>query len=107
SICDTDVMLLSTNYVASFIARGLCKHKDELRPVVERMLHSQIEKVREIGGRIACVGRLYHPDLDHLFQAAMTGDPACRLGAVEVARENLTHPDCRFRVRLLSVHSST
>jgi hypothetical protein len=90
-----DDKLLATYYVEDFIARGLHKHIGELRPIVERILNSEIEKVREIGGRLACLARLYHPELDDLSEAAIAGDSACRLGAVEVARQNLTHPDCR------------
>jgi hypothetical protein len=59
------------------------------------MLRSEIEKVRQAGGRLACLARLYHPDVDDLSEMAMMGSPASRLGAAEVASRNLTNPDCR------------
>jgi len=87
--------LLATRYVDDFVSRGLRQYINDLRPIVERMLHSPIEKVRESGGSLACLARLYHRNLDDLSDAAMAGDPACRLGAAGVARHNLTNADCR------------
>lgn len=94
-LVDADDKLLATRYIDDFVGRGLRKHIDKLRPIVERMLHSEIEKVRQAGGRLACLARLYHANLDDLSEAAMAGDTACRRGATEVASQNLTHPECR------------
>ncbi len=94
-LLEADDKLLNSHYVEDFLARGLRKHIGELRPIIERMLRSEIEKVRQSGARLACLARLYHPELDDLSEAAMSGDPACRLGAAEVASQNLTKADCR------------
>jgi hypothetical protein len=94
-LVDTDDKLLLTGYVDEFIARALRYHADELRPILERMLRAKIDKVREAGGRLACLARLHHPRFEDLSEAAITGDVATRLGAAAVARHNLTHPDCR------------
>jgi hypothetical protein len=94
-LVDADDKLLATRYVDEFMGRGLRQYADDLRPIIERMLRSKVEKVREAGGRLACLARLYHPRFDDLSKAAMGGDVATRLGATEVARHNLTHSDCR------------
>jgi hypothetical protein len=94
-LLEADDRLLSSHYVEDFLARGLRAHVEDLRPVIERMLRSEIEKVRQAGGRLACLARLYHPQLEELAEAAIAGDPACRFGATEVASQNLAHPDCR------------
>lgn len=87
--------LLSSHYVEDFLARGLRKHIGHFRPIVDRMLFSEITEIRQAGGRLACLARLYHPELDDLSEAAMSGDPACRLGATEVASQNLLNTNCR------------
>ena len=100
SLCSNSFWKLMTgssnsHHVKDFLARGLLAHIEDLRPIIERMLRSEIEKVRQAGGRLACLARLYHPSLDDLSETAMTSDPACRFGAAEVASQNLTNPDCR------------
>jgi hypothetical protein len=94
-LVDADDKLLLTRYVDQFIARALRHHADDLRPLLERMLRAKIDKVREAGGRLACLARLHHSRFEDLSEAAITGDVATRLGAAEVARHNITHPDCR------------
>lgn len=87
--------ILNSHYVEDFLARGLRKHIEDFRPIIDRMLLSELKEVRQAGGRLACLARLYHPDLDDLSEAAISGDSACRLGATEVASQNLTNADCR------------
>lgn len=94
-LLNADDKLLTSHYVEDFLARGLQTHIEDFRPIIERMLRSGIENVRQAGGRLACLARLYHPDLNDLSETAMTSDPASRLGAAEVASRNLTNPDCR------------
>lgn len=94
-LLETDDKLLNSHYVEDFLARGLRKHIQDFRPIIDRMLLSEINEVRQAGGRLACLSRLYHPKLDDLSEAAMSGDPACRLGATEVASHNLTNAECR------------
>lgn len=94
-LLDADDRLLATRDVERFLAHGLRQHSGVLRAIVERMLHSEKEMARQAGGRLACLDRLYHPNLDDLSELAMTGDPACRRGAAEVAEQNLTAPACR------------
>lgn len=44
---------------------------------------------------LACLARLYHNAADPLAEAALSGDEQRRLGACEVAKSNLLHPECR------------
>ena len=94
-LLEADDKLLNSHYVEDFLARGLRKHIEDFRPLIDRMLLSEIKEVRQAGGRLACLARLYHTELDDLSEAAMSGDPACRLGAAEVASQNLTNTNCR------------
>jgi hypothetical protein len=94
-LMETDDKLLNSHSVEDFLARGLRKHIGDLRPIIDRMLLSEIKEVRQAGGRLSCLARLYHLESDDLSEAAMSGDPACRLGATEVASQNLTNADCR------------
>lgn len=91
----TDDRLLATHDVQDFIYCGLPKHMDHFSPIIQRMLESTVEKARETGGTLACLARLYHPDLNYLAEAAMKGDVQCRLGAADVASRNVMQVACR------------
>jgi hypothetical protein len=94
-LLDTDGRLLAVPYAEDFLAHGLREHVEKFRRHIERMLKSTNEKVRQAGARLACLARLYRPTLDDLSESALIGDPASRFGAAEIAKQNLTHPDCR------------
>lgn len=94
-LLQTDDIILKSHYAENFIARGLREHIDDLLPIIERMLLSIRDDVRQVGGRLVCLARLYHPQLDHLAGLAISGDFAARLGAAEVAKSNLTNAACR------------
>jgi hypothetical protein len=94
-LVEADDRLLATNYVVQFIEHGLRDYIAELRLHIERMLSSSNKEVRQTGGQLACLARLYHKSADDLAERALTGDAACRLGAAKVASNNLTYPECR------------
>lgn len=94
-LLQTDELILATRDVEDFLAKGLRLHITEFSPIIERMIGSKEEKVHQAGGRLACLARLYHSSLDNLSEAALTGDSACRLGAAEIAKQNLTNKECR------------
>lgn len=94
-LLESDDKLLDTLYVEDFLARGLQNHIEDFRPIIDRMLLSEIKEVLQAGGRLACLSRLHHPELNDLSETAMSGDSACRLGATEVASQNLNHADCQ------------
>jgi hypothetical protein len=92
---ETNDRLLATAYVQQFIHQGLLDYWSHFSAVIQRMLSSSHEKVKEAGGTAACLARLYHVEADALSAAALSGDTHCRLGACEVAKSNLLIPDCR------------
>jgi hypothetical protein len=92
---EADDRLLATTYVQKLIHQGLREHCGNFSAVIQRMLSSSHEKVREAGGTLACLARLYHVEADALSAAALKGDMHCRLGACEVANSNLLIADCR------------
>lgn len=94
-LLESEDSLLNSYYVEDFLARGLRMHIQDFRPIIERMLRSDVAGVRESGGKLACLARLYHQEHDDLSELAMSGDSACRLGATHVANQNLTNTDCR------------
>jgi hypothetical protein len=92
---DADDRLLRTPYAQDLIHGGLRTDLERFAPVVKRMLGSAHDKVREAGGLLACLARLYHERADSLSEVALAGDEHCRLGACEVAKSNLLQADCR------------
>jgi hypothetical protein len=92
---EADDRLLATAYVQRFINQGLREYWSHFSAVIQRMLSSSHEKVKESGGTSACLARLYHVEADALSTAALNGDKHCRLGACEVAKSNLLIADCR------------
>lgn len=92
---DADDRLLATGYVQDLIHRGLREYFEHFAPVIQRMLRSVHEKVKEVGGSLACLARLYQAKADEISEAALAGDENCRLGACEVAKSNLVHTECR------------
>ena len=94
-LIDADDRLLGTAYVQRFIHELLRDKLANFTPTIERMLRSAYAKVREAGGTIACLARLYHESADVLSETALAGEQHCRLGACEVAKSNLLHAECR------------
>jgi hypothetical protein len=58
------------------------------------MLHSQQAQVRQAGGRLAALARLYHKETG-LAAVALSGDSVSRIGVAEVAEHTFTHPESR------------
>lgn len=94
-LLNADDRLLGTAYVRDFIQTGLREHFTKFASTIERMLRSSHDAVRKQGGILACLARLYHESADHIAEEALSGDEPCRLGACEVAKSNLLHPQCR------------
>ena len=94
-LLEHDNNLLAAPSVERFLAEGLRQHPGDLIVIVERMLLSDTEGAMQAGGRLACLARLYHPSLDYLSEQALTGKLGCRIGAAEVASQNLVLPSCR------------
>ena len=87
--------LLATHDVDHFIHGNLRDRLTELRPIIERMLRSSEEEVRQAGARLACIGALHHESAADLADEAMCGDAHSRRGAAQVAAANIASAECR------------
>jgi hypothetical protein len=60
------------------------------------MLGSEVEVVREAGGRLACLAVLQHPaDASNLAEMAMSGSDEARLGVAQIASSNIGAADAK------------
>ena len=92
----SDERLLTTHYVEHFINYGLYRHFGHLRPVVERMLRSNLCETSEAGSRLASIAALLgHDDAEALVEEALHGDPSQRLGVAQVASANIDKAEHR------------
>lgn len=94
-LADTEDALLGTSHAEDFILRGLRSHLPEMRPFVERMLHSTDAQVLQVGGRLAAFAQLIHPTETSMAEAAIGGPMAARLGIAEIAERNVMRSTCR------------
>lgn len=91
----SDDRLLVTSEAHWLIFERLHDHFDELRPIVERMLHSADPNVCKIGARFAGVASLLHETATDLAEEALSGADKQRVGIAEVASANIAEP--RYR----------
>ncbi|NHQ60428.1 hypothetical protein G9409_07460 [Chlorobium sp. BLA1] len=94
-LLDADDILLTVPHVERFLAQCLKQYAGDLRDIIERMLISENKEAMQAGGRLACLARIYHPSLDELSELALMGNSSSRLGAAQIARQNLTQINCR------------
>lgn len=94
-LIECDDRLLGTGYVYDFIYQRQFKCQDEFRPIIERMLKSEVEEVQEVGGQLASLARLHDPGSEDLAAMALKGSKAMRLGAATIAAHNIGRQDCR------------
>ena len=87
--------LLATRHVCAFIRERLRNRFSDLRPVLERMLHSSEPKVCEAGARLVSLAFPSDQDAGDLVNEALHGTPCQRLGIAQVAAANVTLPECR------------
>ncbi len=88
-------ILLATPYVDRFLYHANVRHFARLRPIVERMLSSAIDVVREAGARHVCLAQFSANEASELAASCVSGDEAQRKGAAAVAAANAFNSDCR------------
>ena len=92
----SDERLLATPYIECFINYGLHRHFDYLRPVVERLLRSNLPETSNAGARLASIAALLgHNNAEALVEEALHGHPSQRLGVAQVASANIGHVEDR------------
>jgi hypothetical protein len=88
---DDDDRLLAADTVERLIAYVGYRDPDRVRPVIEKMLTSEHNHVREAGGRLAAYAGLELGLGDFLTQAVDSSDAAVRKGAAAVCAGRLPH----------------
>ena len=94
-LCGADDRLLGTRFVEDFIRYAATTHWDDIKPVIARMLKSNIDEVAAAGARQACLASLIEEDALPLAQDCVNGASAQRLGAAEVYAANLRFSEHR------------
>ena len=94
-LCGADDRLLATRFVEDFIRYAATTHWSDIKPIIGRMLKSDIDEVAAAGGRQACLASLTEEDALHLAQESVNGAMAQRLGAAEVYAANLRFSEHR------------
>ncbi|WP_309386734.1 hypothetical protein [Cerasicoccus frondis] len=94
-LLNTDERIFKGHRIETFIRYGLDEHISAFSPIIRRMLATTNDDVNQAAGRLACLARLHHDDMDTLAQVAINGNEHCRFGAAQVAASNVTSQDCR------------
>ena len=87
--------LLATRYVQRLVQLRIEVDFARLRPLVERMMHSELEEVQEHGAALATLAALADDEAAALATACLEGPEPQRLGAARVYGANLV--TSRFR----------
>jgi hypothetical protein len=100
-LVQTEDVLLATRDIERFLDYGLQTHYSQLKPVMERMLHSDRSEVRRAGARRAAIISLRREEAAGLAEQCLRGDDNQRLGAAEVYSANLSASAFRERCSIM------
>lgn len=89
NLCDSEDLLLGTQIAENFVYYALQTHFVSLKPIVERMLSSDLPSVSTIGARQACVAAMHTEEALPLAELCLNGTQTHRLAAAEVFVANL------------------
>ena len=87
--------LLTTLHVRRFLSERIWSNLDEIRPILVRMLRSEVPDVCEVGARLTSISSLLRETTRDLTEENMNGSAHHRLGVAQVAAANIAHPDYR------------
>ena len=88
-------VLLATPHVNRFLYYASIHHFDRLRPILRRMLDSNLPVVREAGSRHVCLAQFSNPGAVDMVKECLNSDDAKRKGAASVAQANAFNEECR------------
>ena len=94
-LCNAEDALLGTHFIKWFIFFALQTHFQELAPVLERMVNSEIPEVAIAGARQACLAALDLPEASPLAGLCLSGSESQRAGAAQVMAANIKVATCR------------
>lgn len=89
TLCETEDELLGINHVEYFIKYALQTHFCCLKPIIERMLASEVPEAVRIAARQVCLASLYVEEAKPLANRCMSGTETQRLSSAEVFALNL------------------
>lgn len=88
-LCETEDVLLGTNNVEYFIKYASQTHFCCLKPILERMLTSEVPEAVRIAARQVCLASLYVEEAKPLADSCLSGKETQRLSSSEVFASNL------------------
>jgi hypothetical protein len=88
-LCDTDDALLGTRPAEDFMSVATRSRLEQLRPLLDRMLKSDISDVQAAAGRQAALAALGDEKAYDLVEAAFSGPVPTRVGVAQVAAHNV------------------
>jgi hypothetical protein len=91
SLCDTDEALLGTRPVEDFLSVATKSHIEQLRPILSRMLSSDVSDVQAAAGRQAALAALADKNAYDLVEVALSGPTSARVGVAQVAAHNVVN----------------
>jgi hypothetical protein len=83
-LCATEDVLLGTQTVKDFLYYAAQTHFETLKPIIERMIASDLPDVIQAGSRQACVASLRIKDARSLAVQCLSGTESHQLGAAEI-----------------------
>ena len=94
-LCNSEDVLLGTEFVERFLFFALQTHFQELSSILERMLASQLPDVASAGARQACVAALDLEEAAETARICLSGSEAQKIGAAQVMAANVRTATCR------------
>jgi hypothetical protein len=88
-LCETEDVLLGTQSVEHFLYYALPTHLQELTPILERILSSNLPKVIRVGARQACLSSIDLEEATSFAERCLIGSETHRLAAAEIFVANL------------------
>ncbi|MDB9527924.1 hypothetical protein PN498_18165 [Oscillatoria sp. CS-180] len=89
NLCDSEDLLLGTQIAEGFLYYALQTHFVSLKPIVEKMLSSDLPSVATVGARQACVAAMHTEEALPLAELCLNGTQIHRLAAAEIFVANL------------------
>ncbi|GAB1543373.1 hypothetical protein NUACC21_60470 [Scytonema sp. NUACC21] len=88
-LCKTEDVLLATHTVEKFLKYTLPTHFQQLAPILERMITSDLPEVVKVGARQACLASLIIVEARSLGERCLTGTESHRISAARISVANL------------------
>jgi hypothetical protein len=98
AVAETSDELLASGYVERFLYFAIRSgHYARVADILDHMINSTTDEVRQAGARQLTVASFAMPELDLLIDAALNGDDATRGGVIAVLADNISNPNRRDR----------